>query len=68
MVQRHKHTDESIKNIVNDAEKQIEELIYEFVYDLVESSATEAREEFSYYCEILSQDYKFMSGRKHTRR
>ena len=53
-------SEESIKDIVNDAEKQIEQLIYEFVYHLA-SSATEASKEFSYYCEILSKDVKFMS-------
>ncbi|MGC2681401.1 MAG: hypothetical protein WA323_05990 [Candidatus Nitrosopolaris sp.] len=57
MVQRHKQ-EELMKNIVNDSQKQIEQLIYEFVYDLA-SSETEANEEFS-YCEILSQDDKFM--------
>jgi hypothetical protein len=30
--------EESIKHVVNDAEKQIEQLIYEFVYDLASSS------------------------------
>ncbi|MDQ6668504.1 MAG: hypothetical protein M3Y53_09805 [Thermoproteota archaeon] len=51
----------SIKHIVNDAEKQIEQLIYEFVYDLT-SSATDSEigKEFLYYCEILSRDHKFM--------
>ncbi|MGC1931299.1 MAG: hypothetical protein WA667_20200 [Candidatus Nitrosopolaris sp.] len=48
-----------MKGIVNDAEKQIEQLIYEFVYDLA-SSGTEASKEFSHYFEILSQDDKFM--------
>ncbi|MFZ0510979.1 MAG: hypothetical protein WAM14_05190 [Candidatus Nitrosopolaris sp.] len=39
---------ESAIGIVNDAEKKIEQLIYEFVYDLA-SLATEASKEFSYY-------------------
>ncbi|MFY9794958.1 MAG: hypothetical protein WA323_22740 [Candidatus Nitrosopolaris sp.] len=51
--------EESIKTILNHAEKRIEQLIYEFVYHLA-SSATEASKEFSYYFEILSQDDKFM--------
>jgi hypothetical protein len=53
--------EESIKHIVNDAEEQIEQLIYEFVYDLA-SSATDSEigKEFLYYCEILSRDHKFM--------
>jgi NAD(P)-dependent dehydrogenase (short-subunit alcohol dehydrogenase family) len=47
--------------IVNDAEKQIEQLIYEFVYDLASSATNSERgREFLYYCEILSRDHKFM--------
>lgn len=57
MVQRHKHIEESIKHILNDAEKQLEHLIYEFVYDLALPAP-----EFSYYFEILSQDDKFMTA------
>jgi hypothetical protein len=54
-------SEESIKHMVNDAEKQIEQLIYEFVYDLA-SSATDSERgnEFLYYCKILSRDHKFM--------
>ncbi|MFY9796588.1 MAG: hypothetical protein WAK17_27770 [Candidatus Nitrosopolaris sp.] len=44
-----------MKGIVNDAEKQIEQLIYEFVYDIA-SSGTEASKEFSYYFEILEDN------------
>lgn len=53
--------EESIKQIVNDAEKQIEQLIYEFVYNLA-SSATDPdiSKVFLYYCKILSGDRKFM--------
>lgn len=48
-----------MQDIVNDAEKHIEQIIYDFVYRLA-SSATEANKELSYYPEILSQDEKFM--------
>jgi hypothetical protein len=53
------HSEESMKDIVDDAEKLIEQIIYEFVYRLV-SSATESSKEFSYYREIVSKDEKFM--------
>jgi hypothetical protein len=46
--------------IVDDAEKQIEQQIYEFVYRLA-SSAPEVSKEFSYYYDILSRDHKFES-------
>jgi hypothetical protein len=59
MVQRRTHIEESLKRILNNAEKQIEQLIYEFVCDLV-SSVTEATNELSYYFENLSKDGKFM--------
>jgi hypothetical protein len=52
-------SEESVKDIADEAEKRIEQLIYEFVYHLA-SSATETRKELSYYCEVLSQDDKFM--------
>lgn len=53
--------EESIKQIVNDAEKQIEQLIYEFVYDPASSATDPERgKEFSYFCDILSRDRKFM--------
>ncbi|MGB6533245.1 MAG: hypothetical protein WBF33_34575 [Candidatus Nitrosopolaris sp.] len=44
--------------IVDDAEKQIEQQIYEFVNRLA-SSAPEVTKEFSYYYDILSRDHKF---------
>jgi hypothetical protein len=50
---------ESVMWIVDDAEMNIEELIYRFVYRMA-SSAPEKSKEFSYYCEILSKDDKFM--------
>lgn len=59
VVSRRIRSEESMQDIVNDAEKRIEQLIYEFVYHLA-SSATKISKEFSYYCEILSQDDKFM--------
>jgi len=59
MVHRRKHIEEKIKGILHDAEKQIEQLIYEFVCDLA-SPVTETSEELSYYFETLSQDDKFM--------
>ncbi len=49
---------ESAIGIVNDAEKEIKRLIYEIVYHLA-SLAQERNREFSYYCEILSQDDTF---------
>jgi hypothetical protein len=52
-------SEEPIEQIVNDAEKKIEQLIYEFVYQLA-SPAPEVSKEFSYYCEILSKDDRFM--------
>ena len=52
-------SEESMKDIVNDAKKRLEQLIYEFVYSLA-SSAPETRKEFSYYCEILSKDDGFV--------
>ena len=57
MVLRPIRSEEPIIQIVNDAEKQIEQLIYEFVYDL---ASLPKDPEFSYYCEILSKDDKFM--------
>lgn len=48
-------------NLNNDAEKQIEQLIYEFVYNLASSTTnSDISKEFSYYYKILSQDDKFM--------
>ncbi|MFY9795681.1 MAG: hypothetical protein WAJ93_08330 [Candidatus Nitrosopolaris sp.] len=44
--------------IVDDAEKQIEQQIYEFVNRLA-SSAPEVTKEFSYYYDILSRDHRF---------
>lgn len=59
VVMRHMRREESMQDIVNDAEKRIEQIIYDFVYRLA-SSAPEANKELSYYSEFLSQDEKFM--------
>ena len=59
VVSRRMRREESMQDIVNDAEKRIEQIIYEFVYNL-EVSGTEASREVSYCREILSQDEKFM--------
>ena len=60
--------EESIKHIFNGAEKQIEQLLYEFVYDLASSATDSERgKEFLYYCEILSRDHKFMSDQRNIR-
>jgi len=52
-------SEESMKDIVNDGKKRLEQLIYEFVYSFT-SPAPETRKEFSYYCEILSKDDRFV--------
>lgn len=52
-------SEEPIEKLLYDAKKQIEGLIYEFVYDLP-SSGPETSKEFLYYCEILSRDDRFM--------
>src|SRR2546427_6293610 len=49
--------EESIKPVVNEVEKRIEQLIYEFVSDLASSPKDS---ESSYYYNILSRDHKFM--------
>ena len=59
VVSRRMRREESMQDIVDDAEKRIEQLIYKFVYSLA-SPATEASREVSYCREILSQDEKFM--------
>jgi uncharacterized protein YcaQ len=54
-----KGSEESMKDIVNVAKKRLEQLIYEFDYSLA-SPAPETRKEFSYYCQILSKDDRFV--------
>jgi hypothetical protein len=52
-------SEKSMQDIVNDAKKRTEQLIYDFVHPLA-SSATEESKEVSYSREILSLDEKFM--------
>lgn len=47
------------ERVLNDAKKRIEQLVYENVL-FAASSAAETSKEFSYYCEILSKDDRFM--------
>ena len=50
-----------LEDIVGDVKKQMQQIIYEFVYDLSSSiSDPEKSQEFLFYREILSQDKKFM--------
>jgi hypothetical protein len=52
-----------LEDIVGDVNKQMQQIIYEFVYDLSSSASNpEKSQEFSYYCKILSQDKKFMDA------
>jgi hypothetical protein len=55
--------EESIKDIISDAKKQIEQLIYWFVYDLASFAKDHEKEnEISYYVKVLSDDNKFISA------
>ena len=49
-------SNDSVKPIVDEAESQMQQLIYELVYDL-ESSLKDP--ESSYYYDLLSRDQKF---------
>lgn len=55
---------EAVVEIANYAEKEIEPIIYKFVYRFLPPSLTttdvEANKEFSYYLDILKKDDKFM--------
>ena len=52
-----------LEDIVGDIKKQMQQIIYEFVYDLSSSTSNpEQIQEFSYYCKILSQGKKFMAA------
>lgn len=56
--------EELIKPMVNEAEKQMEQIIYGFVYDLALSLSSEdpqVQKEISYFVEVLSNDNKFIS-------
>jgi hypothetical protein len=57
VVSRRMRGEESMQDIVNEAEERIEQLIHKFVYHL----PSETHKEFSYYREILSKDGKFMT-------
>jgi hypothetical protein len=62
LVGMHLPDEEILGDIIFDAKKQIQQIIYEFVYDLsLSASNPERAKEFSYYYEILSQDQKFMA-------
>jgi hypothetical protein len=52
--------EELLVDIITDAKKQMQHLIYEFIYDL--ASESERVKEFYYYHKILSQDKKFMAA------
>jgi hypothetical protein len=55
--------EESIKDIISDAKKQIGQLIYWFVYDLASFAKDHEKEnEISYYVKVLSDDNKFISA------
>jgi hypothetical protein len=52
-----------LEDIADDTKKRIQQLIYDFIYDLSSSvSDSEKTQEFSYYSKILSQDKKFMAA------
>lgn len=54
-----------MKDIVNNSKKQIEQLIYQFVYDLTSTrSNSELSKEFAYCIKILSEDKRFMAAVK----
>lgn len=48
----------SVMHNVFKVKKLIEQIIYEFVYHLTSEART--KDEYSYYCKILSQDDRFM--------
>lgn len=50
-----------VKDIIDNVENKIEQLIYEFVYRLGTSAANPRASEYSYYIESLSGDNKFMN-------
>jgi hypothetical protein len=61
LVGMHQPHEELLANILCDTKKQMQQIIYEFVYDLsLSASDPEKTKEFLYYCKILSQDKKFM--------
>ena len=63
LVSKHLPDEELLDDIIFDAKKQIQQIIYEFVYDLSSSqSEQEKANDFFYYYKILSQDKKFMAA------
>jgi hypothetical protein len=55
--------EESLKDIINESKKQLEQLIYGFVYDLASlAQDPKRRKEILYYTSILSNDNKFMNA------
>ena len=52
-----------MEDIVGDVKKQMQQIIYEFVYDLSSSiSDPEKSQEVLFYRKILSQDKRFMTA------
>lgn len=63
LVGMHLPDKELLGDIICDVKKQIQQIIYEFVYDLsLSASDPEKAKEFFYYCKILSQDKRFMAA------
>jgi hypothetical protein len=62
LVSMHAPDEELLMDIIQDAQKQMRQIIYEFVYDLslLAVSDQERAKELFYYCKILSQDKKFL--------
>jgi DNA-binding PadR family transcriptional regulator len=62
LVSKQRGNDKLLSNIVYNIEKQMHQIIYDFVYHLsLSASNPEKSQEFLYYCEILSRDKKFMA-------
>jgi hypothetical protein len=62
LVSMHAPDEELLVEIIRDSKKQIQQIIYEFVYDLSSSTSNpEEAKEFGYHCKILSQDKKFLN-------
>jgi hypothetical protein len=61
LVGMHLPNEKLLQDIIIDTKRQIQQIIYEFVYDLslAELDRDKARE-FFYYCKVLSQDKRFM--------
>jgi hypothetical protein len=57
VVSKRVRSEESLQDIVNEAEERVGQLIHKFVYHL----PSETSKEFSYYGDFLSKDDKFMT-------